>query len=255
LTQVRACQRGDGSPDRLDVEREGVRMNDVDALRRLARYSVGLAIVLAVPSSIALFGAFGWDIEAAIFGDPAVILSRGLEAAPLLRWAAILDMLFSYILLAPLALFLHRRLRPIRPWLADLGTVGAFAYIVVGAAAAAMLAIVGSSLLEAHATAAPGDRAAIATSFEMLRNIVFFALWQMLDAITAGTWIFCVGWLLLMERPMLGRLLVVLGLAIAGLSVPTMLGIHSLAVLLAGFAVALAVWAGWVALDRGRTES
>lgn len=230
-------------------------MNDLDALRRLARYSVALAIVLAVPSSIALFGAFGWDIEAAIFGDPAVILSRGLEAAPLLRWAAILDMLFSYLLLAPLALFLHRRLRPIKPWLADLGTAGAFAYIFVGAAAAAVLAMVGSSLVEAHATAAPADRAAIAISFDVLRNIVFFAVWQMLDAITAGTWILSVGWLLLGERRVVGRLLVVLGIGMFGLSATTMLGIHSLTVLLASLAVILLVWAGWVALDRGRTEN
>jgi len=225
-------------------------MTDLDALRRLAVYSVGLAVVLAVPSSVALFAAFGWNIEAAIFGDPAVILGRGADAALLLRWAAILDMLFSYLLLVPLALYLHRRLRPLRPWLADLGTVAAFAYIFVGAAGAAMLAIAGSSLVEAHATAAPADRAAIATSFEALRNIVFFALWQMLDAITVGTWVFCVGWLLLVERPIVGRLLVVLGLGMAGLSVPTMLGIHSLAVLLAGLAVLLGVWAAWVVIAR-----
>lgn len=223
-------------------------MSDIDALRRLAVYSVWLAIVLAVPSSVALFAAFGWNIEAAIFGDPAVILGRGADAAVLLRWAAILDMLFSYLLLVPLALYLHRRLRPLRPWLADLGTVAGFAYIFVGAAGAAVLATVGSSLVEAHATAAPADRAAIATAFEALRNIVFFALWQMLDAITAGTWVFCVGWLLLGDRPIVGRLLVVLGLGMAGLSLTTMLGIHSLSVLLAGLAGVLAVWTAWVTL-------
>lgn len=229
-------------------------MSDIDALRRLARYSAVLAIVIGLVSSVAFFAAFGWDIEAAIFGDPAAILGRGAEAAVLLRWGAIGDMLYSYLLLLPLALFLHRRLRPIKPWLADIGTAGAFAYIFVGAAAAAILAIVGSSLVEAHATAAPSDRAAIANAFELLRDGVFFAIWQTLDPITAGTWILSVGWLLLAERRVIGRLLVSFGVGLMALSLTTVLGIHSIIVILAAVVVVVVAWAGWVAIDRLRPD-
>ena len=224
--------------------------SDLDSLRRLAIYSSGLAVTLSVPSSLAFFVAFGGDVEAAIFGEPAAILGGGASAAALLRWAAILDMFYSYLLIVPLAVFLHRRLRPLKPWLADIGTIGALAYIFAGAAGAAILATLGSSLVEAHGAAAPADRMAIATSFDVLRNIVYFGLWQTLDPITAGVWVFSVGWLLLSQRPLIGRFLVVLGVGLMGLSVTTMLGIHSLSVLLAGVAVIVLVWLGWMAADR-----
>jgi hypothetical protein len=225
-------------------------VSDLDSLRRLAIYSTALAIILSVPSSLAFFAAFGGDVEAAIFGEPAAILDRGASAAALLRWAAILDMFYSYLLIVPLALFLHRRLRSIKPWLADIGTIGALAYIFVGAAGAAILATVGSSLIEAYGTAAPADQAAIATAFDVLRNIVYFGLWQTLDPITAGIWVCSVGWLLLAQRPFVGRFLVVLGVGLMGLSATTMLEIHSLSTLLAGVALILLVWLGWVVAGR-----
>ena len=229
-------------------------MSDLDALRRLATYSALLAIVISVPSTLALIAAFGWDVEATVFGDPSAILGGGTSAAALLRWGAIGDMFYSYLLLVPLALFLHRRLRPIKPWLADIGMVGAFAYIVVGAAAAAILAVVGSSLIEAYAVAQPGDRVAITTSFDVLRDIVF-GLWQMLDPITAGTWILSVGWLLLPERKLVGRFLIVLAAGLMAFSVMTMLGIHSLTALLWLVAAILLVWAGWVVIGGVRRRA
>lgn len=230
--------------------RRSAAVSDLDSLRRLAVYCVGLAILLSVPSSLAFFAAFGGDAEAAIFGRPEAILSGGPEAAFLLRWAAILDMFYSYLLLIPLALFVHRRLRPMKPWLADIGAIGALAYIFVGASGAAILATVGSSLVDAHASAAPQEQAAIATSFDVLRNVVYFGLWQTLDPITAGLWVFSIGWLLMPERPFVGRLLVLVGVGMWGVSVMTMLGIHSLGVLLAGFGVVVLAWLAWTAVAR-----
>jgi len=228
-------------------------MTDLDSLRRLATWSSVLAIVISVPSSLAFFAAFGGNVEAAIFGDPAAILGGGASAAALLRWGAIGDMFYSYLLLVPLAVFLHRRLRPIQPWLADIGTIGALAYIFVGAAAAAILASVGSSLVEAYETAPAADLPAIAISFGVVRNIVFFGVWQMLDPLTAGTWVASVGLLFLSERPLIGRFLVVLGIGLAGFSVMTMLGIHSLTAVLAVLAVVGLAWFAWALLHRGRS--
>lgn len=226
--------------------------SDLDALRRLAQVGVVLALIVSVPANLAFFAAFGWDVEAATFGDPAAILGRGSDAATLLRWGAIGDMLYAYLLLVPLALFLHRRLRPNRPWLADLGTLAGLAYIFVGAAAAAGLAIVGSSLVEAYSIAASADQPAIASSFESLRNLVFFALWQMLDTITLGTWVLSVGVLLQPERPLVSRLLVVLGLSTIAASLMSIVGRHSLVVIVLGLGLALLIWIGWVLLDRRR---
>lgn len=225
-------------------------MNDTDALRRAAVVGVAIALLVSVPASVAFFAAFSWDIEAATFGDPSAVLDGGPAAAALLRWGAVGDMFFSYLLLAPLALYLHRRLRANGPWLADLGAIAGFAYIFVGAAGAAILAIAGSSLVEAYAIAPVADQPAIAASFGMVRDIVFFALWQMLDPITAGTWVLTTGVLLRNERPMLSRLLIVVGAALVTLSAMSMLGTHSVAVLVLIVAVAFVVWAAWSLIAR-----
>lgn len=139
-------------------------MGDIAALRRIALIGVALAIAIGTVSTIAAVAAFGWDFEAATFGEPKAILGRGREAALLFRWAFLGDMFYSYLLLAPLALFLHRRFRDRRPWLADVGLVSALAYVVLGGAGAAILAIAGSSLIEAYSSAATADEPAIATT-------------------------------------------------------------------------------------------
>jgi hypothetical protein len=223
-----------------------------DGLRRLAWYSLLLALAVALLSAPAYFAAFGWDVEAAIFGHPSAVLSGGAGTASLLRWGAVGDMFYSYLLLAPLALFVHRHLRPRRPWLADLGTAAAFAYIVAGAAGAAILAGVGPPLVEAYAAAPPAERVAIAGSFEVLRGIVYFGLWQTLDPITAGTWVLSVGALLLTERRLVGRFLVIAGVGLMALSGMTMLGVHSLPVLLGTGAAVLGLWLAWIVIDRVR---
>ncbi|MDQ2933856.1 MAG: hypothetical protein M3R49_02550 [Chloroflexota bacterium] len=225
-------------------------MNDLDGLRRVALVGVVLAVVIGVPSSLAFFAAYRWDLEAALFGDPSAIIGGGPTAATFLHWGAIGDMLFSYLLLVPLVLYLHARLRPRKPWLADLGTIGALAYIFVGASGAAILAAVGPALIEAYATAAPTDRVAIATSFELLRNVVFFGLWQTLDTISLGIWILSVGWLIRPDRKVLGLLLVALAVGCLATSVQTMLGLHALVALAIGLGVPLLASGGWVVAHR-----
>lgn len=89
--------------------------DDLDQLRRVAIWSSALAIVVSVPSTLALFAAWRWDVDAAIFGDPTTVLGGGRASATLVRWGAYGDMFYSYLLWAPLALFLHRRLRPRKP--------------------------------------------------------------------------------------------------------------------------------------------
>jgi hypothetical protein len=243
LKPLKPVRWGGGSDGRGEV-------SDLAGLRRLALIGVLLAIVIGIASTLAVLAAFGWDAEAAIFGHPGAILGSRREASLLFRWAFLGDMFYSYLLLVPLALFLHRRLRERRWWLADLGLAAGLAYILVGGAGAAILATAGSSLIDAYAAAAPVDRLAIATSYELVRDIVYFALWQTLDAITLGTWVFSVGWLLLTERPLVGRLLVVLGVGLWAAALMTMLDVHSLAVIGGGLVVALAAWLGWIVVDR-----
>jgi hypothetical protein len=230
-------------------------VNDLVALRRAAVVGVALAAVVGVVTTPIYFAAFGWDLEAGIFVQPEPVLEQGRKAAVLWRWGFLGDMLYSYLLLLPLALFLHHRLRERRPWLADLGLAGAFAYILIGGAAAGILAQAGSSLIEAFDAAAPPDRPAILISFHLLRDAFVFGVWQTLDGLTAGAWALSVGWLLMVDRPLVGRLVVVLGLWGWALALMTMSGIHSLAVLGGGLMAGLIVWIVWVLLERRRLGS
>lgn len=225
-------------------------MDDLTSLRRVTVITVALALVIGVLSIGAGLIAVGGNVEAFVFGHPAVILGAGIEAVPLWRFSMLTDIFYSYLLLAPLALYLHGALRERGPWLADLGLMGALAYIGLGAASAASLAIASSSLIEAYATADAADRSAITTSWVLLRDIFYFGIWQTLDPITAGIWVFSVGWLLRPDRPLLGRLLVVLAGGLWLLSLMTMLAIHSLVVLVAIFGGALVVWVGWLAVRQ-----
>ena len=84
---------------------------------------------------------------------------------------------------------------------------------------------------------------------------MFFGLWQTLDPITAGTWLLTVGWLLRPDRRALGPFLVVLGVAFMALSIETMLGVHSLAVLAVETAMVVVVWAVWLFVDRANPGS
>jgi hypothetical protein len=230
-------------------------MTDLDALRRAAIVGVALAVVVGIVATPTYLAAFGWDLEAAVFVHPEAVLGRGQATAVLWRWGFLGDMLFSYLLLLPLALFSHRRVRERRPWLADVGLAGALAYIFIGGAAAGILAQAGSSLIEAYDAADAAQRSSILTSFHLLRDAFVFGVWQTLDALTAGTWAFSIGWLLLTDRPLVGRLLVVLGAWAGVFAFVTMAGIHSLAVLGGGFAAAAAAWTLWAALQRARPGS
>ena len=233
----------------------GERDTDELALRRLAIVGVLLAGVVAVPASIAFIAAFGWDLDAAISGNPSAIIDGGATAAALLRWSAIGDMFFSYLLLVPLALYLNARLRPRKPWLADLGALGAFAYIFVGAAGAAILAASGPPLIEAYRSAGPSERVAIISSFETLRNIVFLGMWQTLDVITLGVWILSVGWLIRPHRRALSALLVALSVGTMTVSMLTPLGLPGL--IKVGVALGLAGlgWAAWFIVDRANQQN
>lgn len=223
---------------------------DLDELRRVAIAGVVLAIPIGAVSIVLGLLAVDWNVEALVFGDPPSVLRAGSEGAQLWRWSMLLDVFYSYILLVPLALYGHRRLRPRRPWLADVGLIGALLYIGLGGASAAILGIAGSALIEAHASAAPADQPAIETSFRLLRDALYFAIWQGLDGITAGVWAMSSGMLLLVDRLLMGRLLLLLGAGLWAMALMTAVGVHSLVVLAAIVVAVLGLWAAWLLARR-----
>jgi len=225
--------------------------DDLEELRRVALAGVVLALILGAVSTALGVAAVG--LEAFAFGHVDTILGAGAQAAPLWRWAMLLDIFYSYLLLIPLALYGHRRLRNRKPWLADLGLVGALAYMLLGAASAGALAIAGSALMVDYETATAEGRVAIETSFRLLRDVFAFGIWQLVDAITAGTWVASSGLLLMSDRPKLGRLLLVVAAALWLLALMTMLGLHSLGVLAGIGGVVVVLYVAWTVLAKRGT--
>src|SRR5947209_20524238 len=85
-------------------------MNNDASFQRLAAVTSILAALLA-------FGSIGLQavvlgVNTDPFSNPTHILGTGANGASLIRWGMILDMFGYYLLLAPLALLLWRRLKP-----------------------------------------------------------------------------------------------------------------------------------------------
>lgn len=228
-------------------------MSDLQGLRRVALGALALAVLVGIVSIGMGLAAVG-DFEALAFGHVETILRAGPQGAVLWRWSNFLDVFYSYLLLAPIALYGHRLLRDRKPWLADLGLLAAVAYIVIGAASAAALAIAGSGLIEAYSTASStAERDAITDSFTLLRDIFYYGIWQTLDPITAGSWLIAYGWLMRGDQPRLGRLIVMIGAGLWAGALGTMLDVHSLPGLALIFGGALALWLVWVVI-AGRQQ-
>ena len=74
------------------------------------------------------------------FFEPTRILGAGPTSATLLRWAAVLDLFGYYLATLVLAYVLWRILRARNPAVADLATLAAIGYALIGGAGAAVLA-------------------------------------------------------------------------------------------------------------------
>lgn len=225
-------------------------MTDERVLRSLALGGVILAVVISVPASVAFLVPYGMDMDR-LLAEPGSIVGSGPDGATLFRLGAVGDLLYSYVLLAPLALYLHRLLRPRGAALADLGLVAAVAYVAIGATGAAILAAAGAPLIEAYTAAATSERAIIATAFDAVARAVMHGMWQTTHPFTLGTWIVTTGWLMRHERRRLGRLLVVVGVGAYLASLRTVSGLYGLDVMLVAGAGLLLAWLAWIALDRG----
>jgi hypothetical protein len=95
--------------------------------------------------------------------------------------------------------------------LADLFTLGGVIYSVIGAFAAAVLAIAGSDLLELHAASSGATRDAAAVGFRAVSVAVYYGAWQTLEIIPLGFWAGGSGLLIWRFRPRMGAV----GVAVA----------------------------------------
>jgi hypothetical protein len=203
-------------------------------------------VVLGITSNGIYLAAyqFRWDWAT----DPAQMVAGGSTSAELLKWAALTDLFSFYLPMGVVALALFRALRGRGPTLALGAMVAANSYVVAGSIAAASLAFAGPSLM--HAYAQPGsDRAAVAIVFATLVDVVYHAIWQLVDAVFLGFSMIATGWLIGADQRWFSTLSIGLGCLFwlsAGLNVLGVgLVLDPLLVVVLGVWI---VWAGWLAM-------
>jgi hypothetical protein len=147
-------------------------------------------------AAVLLFEAVGVTIlmvsvnfSIAAVSDPMIVLASGSRGADLWRLGSFLD-LFGYLSAIPLALYLANRFRG-EPGI-DFFTLAGILYMVMGALAAIIFALVAAPLIREYAIN-PSAKDAIATTFVALYRITTPGIWQTLNGVLAGTWLLGTG--------------------------------------------------------------
>lgn len=174
------------------------------------RLVAGWAAMAALPISVAstlLFVASAEQAERLY--RPELLISIGSDGAEAFRWAAVTDMIGSYLLFAPLLVYLSIHFRP-RNEISLLYGAAGFGACLLGGGVAAGLAAAGSDLIVAFETSA--DKAAIAAAFRGLTEFGITGVWQTWDPILFGISLAGFGSLIRTRRKALGYLSMASGL-------------------------------------------
>lgn len=222
-------------------------------LRAAAVAALLVTVILGAVSNLLFLAAFQFRRD--WFDDPALLVTGGTRTGELLRWASITDLFSYYLPTAIVALALGSALRSRGPMLARASMVAGFGYVFAGAIGAATLATTGPMLVREYQR--PGaDKAAIAIVFAVVIDVVFRAIWQLLNGVLLGAWWFGIARLVHADQPQFARLSAVLAaLAWIGTAFNVLgLGLARDATLGAVF-VLWAIWSVWLArlMWRGRT--
>lgn len=214
---------------------------------RLAGICALLSAPIGFVSLIAVLAAANWDAE--IFETPTTLLAQGSSAADGVRWAMVLDVVGYYALVVPALLALRHHLARRDPYLARLSATAGLAYLVTGAAGAAILAVTWPLALDQIAGADPAQAAGITASFEAITEAVVSGLWNLLGSAAAAVWLLVTARLVWPIRRGFAALSAVVGAAGAldALSVAAdaeAVGAVALQVYLYG----LLIWAAWLGL-------
>jgi hypothetical protein len=172
-------------------------------LREAMICAIIVTVALGVVSDLLFVAALQFRLD--WFADPALLVAGGSASAELLHWAALTDLFSYYLPTTVVALGLWAGLRGRRPIIALGALVGALGFVIAGSIGAASLAMAGPTLIREYAQ--PGaDQPAIAVAFGLLADVVFRALWQLVDGVFIAVWMIGVGLLMRTDQPSFARL-------------------------------------------------
>jgi hypothetical protein len=181
-----------------------------EVLHRRATAVVTIAAgVLSLASLVVGLSGADFDFEAV--SESASFIALGTDAVAPVRWGLWLSMFGSYLLLVPVALLLVRWLRQDDPVVADLATVAAGFYILLGAAGASVLASTLPDLIQRYADADAAMRAGLLNDFDLARRIAEDGLQGVVQNIAGAAWFLGMGSLLRRHRPALGAAAIAVG--------------------------------------------
>ena len=201
-------------------------MSDHQSFQRFAALAAIVSFPLALGSIVLSGMAIDFKFMDAVT-NPTFWLTVGADAASLLRWGMILDMLSYYLPLLPVALFLWRWLRSRDPdWVLFYTSCG-LGYILIGAIGAAILAAVHPPLISAYAQAPVEQRPVLEAVFSAIGNMVYGGMWAMLDTLLVGIWFLGIGLLLRGERRLFSIFSIILGISALLSSLGVILGIEA----------------------------
>jgi hypothetical protein len=212
------------------------------ASRSAGIVALSVSLLVGMTSNLLFLAAFQFRLD--WFREPTQVLGAGATSAELLRWASVLDLIGYYLATAVLAYVLWQWLRPRNRLIADLSAVAAVSYMLAGGIGAAVLAMVGPMLMHTYTQAVTEDRAVIAAQFAVLLELVWRAIWQLLDGILLGAWWLGIGLLIRADLPGLSRLsLALAGVAVVGVTT-NVIGLRLVRDVVLG--IAFALWTAWL---------
>ena len=180
------------------------------------RRATAVVTIAAGVTSLAslVVGLSGADFDFEAVSEAATFIALGTDAVAPVRWGLWLSMFGSYLLLVPVALLLLRWLRQDDPVVADLATVAAGFYILLGAAGASVLASTLPDLIQRYAEADAADaamRAGLLNDFDLARRIAEDGLQGVVQNVAGAAWFLGMGSLLRRHRPALGAAAIAVG--------------------------------------------
>ena len=156
------------------------------SLVRVVVWSTSIAAAIGLLSAVLFAAAAEFELSRIL--EPAGMLGSGSSAGGLFRWAALADMFGYYLLLIPLFVATGWAVRGPGPSIADLATIAALAYALIGGTTAVALAFGAPPLLEAYLEASEADRPGLRLAFIVLTDVAYRGIWQMLDMLLIGMW-------------------------------------------------------------------
>ena len=181
---------------------------------RTAWIFLAVCLMFEVVSTTILLASTNFSIS--MLSDPTSVLTTGAQGADLWRLGSLLDM-FGYLTAIPLALYLRSRFRDESG--IDFFTLAGILFMVMGALAAVIFAYAAAPLIREYATNSSA-KDAVKTLFVALYRITTFGIWQTLNPLLAGIWVFGVGRMAWKRHAkVLGSVLIAIGLVLtAGLA-------------------------------------